>query len=475
MSMPSTVTLAEVQEAVEARTWIHITYDDGDHEWANLQERRSYYTSKLLGDRNFYTGMRDYVNGVWRYYHRNWGEQIHEEPFTPRAYPQTPSEYAVGDWVYRGVRSPARKTVETFADTLEGRDVVRFDTYDIGPAGLRALAHQVWADPESRLPVRIRKFEGRNNRAESRIGEFSFLETGPESIYELGAPEGLPTVTNWGVMEPEAQAIMQAAKEALSQLPHKMRVVKKNKYGVFVGYRMGDQFRGLTYESHNSDHSGRELCDYPDHLTDDEGWAAEHLTHVETLLFDRGYLYTFRAAEGLTETWKSLGASLRVRKLEADQIDSLHQLRQMWPYTNNVGPMTVSRTEPNTPPGSVLLRYQRADLRRDWFVDPQRDYICVKQREYRKKGDSDQWVASTGAGTDRADLKQLASGQWYAQTVYHRGRPEDPSEYEIELLTDSEFERQLELAEEDPAEFFDGERLIHEARESNIPITFWGR
>ncbi len=108
MTLPSTVTLAEVQEAVKARTWIHIAYDDGDQEWANLRERRSYFTSKPLDDGNFYAGTRDHVNGVWRYYHRNWGEQIHEKPFTPLAYPQSPWEYAVGDWDNRGIRSPAR-------------------------------------------------------------------------------------------------------------------------------------------------------------------------------------------------------------------------------------------------------------------------------------------------------------------------------------------------------------------------------
>ena len=143
-------TLADVQQSITAKTWVLIRYQDGAREWANLQERISFYTRKDSDGGNFYVGMRDHVKGIWRYYHSNHGEQIHEAPFTPRPYPQMPWEYAVGDWDNRGIDKFARKTVEKFSDNIDGRQVVRFDTYNIGPLGLRSLAQQVWADPETR-------------------------------------------------------------------------------------------------------------------------------------------------------------------------------------------------------------------------------------------------------------------------------------------------------------------------------------
>ena len=109
------------------------------------------------------------------------------------------------------------------------------------------------------------------------------------------------------------------------------------------------------------------------------------------------------------------------------------------------------------------------------LTDPEKDYICVKQREIRRENDLGPWVESRHVSADRADLHQLPSGQWYARTVSYQNRPDKFGTYEITPLTESELERQLELAKEDPAEFFDGERLIQEARENNVPITFWGR
>ena len=151
---PTSITLADVQNSLNSKTWVLIKYNQGTEEWSNLQTRQSFHTYK--DKLNFYAGKRDHVEGIWRYYHSNWGEQIHEEPFTPRPYPQTPWEYAVGGWDDRGPGFAATIT-ERFKDSIDGEEVIRFDSYDVGPLGLRAMVQQVWANPETRLPVRIRK------------------------------------------------------------------------------------------------------------------------------------------------------------------------------------------------------------------------------------------------------------------------------------------------------------------------------
>ncbi len=125
--------------------------------------------------------------------------------------------------------------------------------------------------------------------------------------------------------------------------------------------------------------------------------------------------------------------------------------------------------EPGTPPGCVLLRYEDLDLQRDWYVDPERDYICVKQIELRKDQDTDQLTKSQEI--ERADLTRLSSGQWYARTIKSRGKT--VAECDVKLLTDVELKN---LAGKDGSTgFFDGEKLLKNAMDNGIKITFWAR
>ncbi len=463
MTTSSPVTLADVKGTINTKPWIHLQYDDGAKEWANLKERRSFYTCSETDDRDFYAGMRDHTEGVWRYYHSNWGQQIHEKPFVPRTYPQTAWEYAVGDWDNRGPVTSQRKTIETFTDALNGQDLVRFDTYDVGPAGLRSLVHQVWVDPETHLPIRIHKNNGPNQSSRQQTADFSFPDTGPNSIYELGAPRGLPVVANWGVIDPEAQVILDRAKQAWHELPRQMRIITKSQFGMSISYRMGDQFRNESYMSFNSDHTDLVARNYPREQTDWRAWAAEHLTAEGINVFDQEYDYKFY----------TLDASLSIQRHDKDWIHVCVPIRDQWPYINNVGPMTVLPTEPNLPDGCVLLRYERTDLRRDWVVDTQRDFICLEQHEYDLDEATGLWRKSGDFYVERTDLIQLSSGQWYAGTVSRPERMNGSTRYEVTLLTEKEMEQQL--SKDTFVRFFDGEQLIKQAKESQATISFWGR
>jgi len=468
---PANITLADVQKSIDSKPWVLIRYDDGSQEWANLRERRSFSTHADPDGRNFYAGMRDHVQGIWRFYHSNWGRQIHEQTFAPRPYPQTPWEYAVGDWDDYGKIQFSSTSVEKFSDTIKGRQVVRFDTYDVGPLGLRVLAQQVWADPETRLPVRIRKYSGPDRGDESTTGDFSFPETGPSSIHDLGAPQGLPVVVNWGVIEPAAKVVVEAAKQALRQLPQSMRIIQKSKYGLSISYRLGNKFRSESYGKTNAEHNDPLVLEFPADNEQICQWASGHLTLFKVCIYDGQYEYTYDTGEGLWDSSTPPGAMLGVRWRGGDGIEALLPIREQWPFTDNVGPMKVLENEPGTAQGYVWLRYEGLNLRRDWCLDPARDYICVKQLEFSKR--DDQWVEDEHRQTERADLTRLPSGQWYARSVRWPGIVAAPREFDVKVLTEAEMEQ---VAGADGfADFFSGENLLKRASARGAAVTFWAR
>ncbi len=458
ITWPASITLADVHKSIESKTWVLISYEDGMKEWANLHERQCFLTYNRNG--NFYVGMRDHVNGIWRAYHSNWGRQIHEESFDVRPYPQTPWEYAVGDWDDRGKSEFAHTVVEKVNDTIDGRQVVRFDTYSIGPLDLRVLTQQVWANPETRLPVRIRKY---SRPDEFNTGDFSFPDTGPLSIYDLNAPKGLEIVHNWGIIEPAAKAIVDAGKEALQNLPDKMRIVEKRNNRIGIYYRIGNKLRHETYAKIDVENNSPLHIELPETKENLREWAVHNLSLVQLRIYDGEYEYSLDKVPWRPEI------KLGVEYCGEDWIDTRLPIQGQWPYTHNVGPMKVLEDELGTPPGCVLLRWEGLGLRRDWYVNPERDYICVKRLEFRKDQESEQLIEQSEI--ERTDLTHLPSGQWYARMIISRG--EVLVEHYMALLSDSEIEQLT--GKDDSAGFFDGEKLIKSARDKGIKITFWAR
>ncbi len=469
---PASITLADVQEAVDAKPWVLIQYEDGMEQWADLRGRRSFLKRQDADGGNFHVAMRDHAAGISRHYHSNWGRQIHEETFTPKPYPQTPWEYAVGDWEDWRANLYGHTSAEKVADTIEDRQVVRFDTYDVGPLGLRALAQQVWADPETRLPLRIRKHRYMNSTSQVNVttGDFVFPQTGPANIYDLGAPQDVPVVANWGVIEPAAEAIVEAAKAASHQLPDRLRVVKTSEYGVDITWRWGNRLRSESYGKTDASHNEVFPVGLPADVEDVHQWARDNLIHYSTTLFDGSYEYAFVSGAAPWDHQKAPKGKLHVQCHSSDWINVLIPICDQWPYVSNVGPMTVLEAESGVPAGCVLLRYEGLRLRRDWCVDPNRDYICVKQSEYPEAADGS---LQTGAQwqIERTDLTQLPTGQWYVRTIDRLRRASGNVEYDVTLLTDADVER----LNSDAADFFDGEKLLRRAQDSGIPVTFWGR
>ncbi len=460
---PAGITLADVQTSIASKTWICIKYNNKSEQWTNLKTKKSFKTYK--DKNNFYAGVRDHVEGLWTYYHSNWGQQIHEKPFETHPYPLTAWDYAVSGWDDIGRAVPDK--IERFDDKIDGRPVVRFDMYNLGPCGLRLLFQQVWADPQTRLPVRIRKYLEPGKFCE---GNFIFPDDGPESIYDFGVPRDLEIVRNWGIIEPEAAKIINHAKQAWHDLPQEMRIIETNcQHNTFtICYRIGNKFRKEYYVPDDYT-SVSESLHPPEDPLQIRRWAEDHqLNLLELIIFDGRYEYSYSSHPEIAAPYKVI---MKVEQRNSDWIDVLMPIRDQWPYINFVGPMNVLHHEPTIPKGCVLLRHQGADLKVDFYIDPERDYICVKQIQWHKNEDTNEWKENAVFWQKRKDLFRLPSEQWYAQTsIDVQG---EKVYFDVKLLSDVEKRRLMELHQS--MGFFDGEQLLKKAMAQDAKITFWAR
>ncbi len=457
---PASITLADVQNSIGSKEWILISYDDARKEWVNLKDRRCFV---FYGDypSYFYTGMRDHVKGIWRFYHTNWGQQINEETFDVRPYPQTPWEYAIGGWDDTGRTGFPHTIIEKVNDIIDDRNVVRFDKYSVGPLDLRVLTEQVWADPETRLPVRIRKY---SEPDEFDTGDFSFPETGPSSIFDIGAPKNLKVISNWGITDPGALAIIDAGKKASHNLPKNMRIIEKRDILIKIYYQIGNKLR-TEYYGKVDDNNRLLPIDYPETNDNIRQWAINNLTRFVLNICDGEYNYFtgIKDAPFVPDTYPS------VEYQDSMEIGILGPFDNQWPYIGNVGPIWVVKDEPNTPPGCVLMRYEGTGVRRDWYIDTEHDDICVKKIEFHEYEDSGEFI--NPSETEWTNLTQLPSGQWYARTAERKGKVLE--EYDVKLLSDSEIEQLT--GKNDSKGFFDGVKVMKSEMDKGKKVKFWAK
>lgn len=99
-----------------------------------------------------------------------------------------------------------------------GRELVRFDSFVVDGLGERTRTAQLWADPETRLPVRLRERRDPGRRTDDREwieATFAFPEEGPLGIHDLGVPEGLPVNEPVEVeLEPELASVLDGVEAA---------------------------------------------------------------------------------------------------------------------------------------------------------------------------------------------------------------------------------------------------------------------
>ena len=328
------------------------------------------------------------------------------------------------------------------------------------------LIEQVWADPQSRLPVRIRKrleLAQREQQGREYIeGRFDFPDTGPMAIYDLGVSRDLPvSIQHDRPVTPTVLEIMETARAAKERFPSQYRAVTWNnsKDGVVdVVWRDGKRAR----LDHYFNMSASRHPEFHLRLPADVGqvliWTKTQ-PPVEVYLFDGNKQYIRRhhpAFEDLKEP------QVRVVRSGSDEgfPEGAHPIEEHWPYTgHNPADFQIIQDPPEELARYIGLRSESGDIRREIYVDPEHDDIYVSWIWWKQRAG----VWHKEREYTQGDFTRLPGGQWYAQRrdliTYadsEQGTSQGGSQLSIhiDLLTETDY----------PPELFNGERLLEDVK-----------
>lgn len=463
------IALADVEKAFLVQPWVHVKYDNGREQWINLRRGKTYFISGKLDSGRIFR-YSDRVRNIHQWYASN-RLTIRENAYyngavVPAWHPRT---------AWNEIIAPLEKpnigryrSVEKHADILDGSEMARFDVYFIDALDQKILVKQLWADPETRMPVRIREKLHSNYRlrvvngrfvqeAEYITGNFDFPETGPVDIYDLGVPKNVEIVKKAPAQtveesEPQVSKIIQAGKEASRQFPRQYRMIAwedKPDGKVTVTYRNNALLQRSNYL--NTDDTN--YLHMP--ATTEQVLAWTKTQEPKSVYFSNGdtkkdynrYTPNLRdhTKQPITKVIRNLGYPYFGDNLKD----------QLWPYAmwRGLDDFEIISDHPKAPPGCVTLLSGRFHF----FVDTEKDYICIKRIRTQNKDDRgrDFWLS---------DFAQLPTGHWYAKRAHliahlntereHSNRDEEHWVIDIQLLEEDEF----------PPDIFNGEKLLEGAK-----------
>jgi hypothetical protein len=408
---------ADVREAFLERSWVHLKYDNGAERWYDLQTGDLYYI-----DWDGRCVFVDRTLNIRQIYHELWGEHISEnrpviypDGVIPPWQPETAWESVVGHWekmAENGGRG--HWDVERNIGKVDGKEFVRFDCYYNDAVGRRLLIRQIWADPQTRLPVRIwerlslaeRQEQGR----EFAVGEFDFPETGPSSIYDLGVSPDLPIVKDYDrVALPSIVEVVEAGKANLENFPRQYRAIRwdnTRESEIEVVWRNREKIHHNHYFN---------KTDYPEYHLELPASAEEVLqwaltqVPVSVAIFDGSRSYIRRNQHPSPSYTTRREPQVRVGR-DSGLFSSSRPHEALWPYAgHNPARFEPIEDAPEELNGYIGLRINVADIRRDFYIDPEHDYICVRWIWWKQR--SGNWEKEREY--ESSDLVQLPQGQWY--------------------------------------------------------------
>lgn len=503
---PTPLTLAGVVEALEDVDWVYIKYDNGEERWRSPNAGVSAWRAPLLG----YSadGKTYYDISFWN---RRSGEQHRRgarSGFISKSMlrPRDPGETA-WDWLVKPLEEeievPAksgRRQVERHEPTIDDRRVVRFDSYNIDMFDQRVLTQQLWADPESRLPIRIRT---RTNRKEPddnpdpgyKNGVFEFPESGPTSIYDLGAARNLPIVDWKSATQTnhEVTTVLDAMRAAERQFPENYRATywessERDPTDIWVAIFSGKpqvhpphpqrgfflDFKGVKGRDARYANMSRD-ADYHlplpttpkqiDEWTRGQTPISLHVSDGDLIFAQRGPYPPVVQIPGAQDI------TLRVRRIGSMLFRGPGQSRQprqyQWPiaYRAFVSEFERFQADPQAP-HLIGLRVSYGDTREEYIVDASHDYICIEFSMYEKRGEI--WFKTRT--NSWGDFERLPSGAWVA-TSRRLVTPEDP----LRGYSANETTWLIHIEEIDPdqlpPETFDGDLVLEKAKALGATIT----
>ncbi len=441
--------LAGVVDAVEKQPWLHIKYDTGSEEWAQLQQHRFFWKTAGVNPVSGQMLYRfwDEAAGIEQIYEPVVFKRIAEHRTKSHVAATTPWQYVVSPW-------DTQTSVEKHSDTLNGKPCIRFDVYSTDALGDRILERQLWADPATRLPVMVRArldlTERESFHREYTTGEYDYPAAGPASIFDLGVPREvqIATQTEKSLPDPRVEEIMRASQRAQarfdSSLPNRRvvtqrvsQVLKNGKITVvtpeaeqkqlspevwqllaqgvqqtWVAYRKGAMFRVEQYGCQ---------CKVPESCKPGtKEWAQAILPQLQMApplinMFDgelryywqRGYLPDGKEGPATVQVGKKLNLIRPIDLLDQNVWPVTSQWAHLRPFGED---MHILAKAPDMPAGCVALTYTWAGTKYDYYIDAEHDYICFRSIWSEMKGDS--WQIERD--TRWSGFVQLLTGQWYA-------------------------------------------------------------
>ncbi len=488
---PTSLTMAQMQEAVESVDWVHVQYDNGDEQWISPRKRIR-ASSRADGSMSF----TDYQTGIQHWYSGPHSWQIYERHRKPWDSSRSAWDVIVG-YLEERADEPAgegRFEAERHTVIVDGRRLVRFDSYNINALDQRLLTKQIWADPATRLPVKVRRRLSFGERERQSLkqtfatGTYTFPDSGPESIFDLGAPKEM-IVVKPDTREPEKEVaqLLDAIRATERRFLANYRVIvwqneRASEIDVlhFSGLPKPKRnengsnwldFRGVKIRQDHFFNLGSEHPQY--HLPLPTTAAVAHVwsliqTPVDLSLSDGERTYSqhgpmppmYRDADKV---------SVIVRRVLDRPVFAKTNwpTEYQWPTAHRVfgSPLETLEATPGDPPGTIGLRTTYGNQRNDFFIDPRRDHICLRQIQWERRDNN--WFKQRETTLD--GLIQLPSGHWVAtrRQIYTGGSPDGN-------IRSNRSTWLIHIEELDPERIapntFDGELLLKKAGELGATI-----
>jgi RNA polymerase sigma factor (sigma-70 family) len=399
-------TTASAMVPTGAPPWVHVRYDTGQvkEEWTNLQTGESY--ARGFDGRVVYINEQSNTRLVY------WKQSGVIDQDTPTLYapgqlpkPWTPQS-AWGEFVGPFEHSAAATQpagsppppVVIVHDSLNGVAAVRFDDYNTDSQGIRFLYSQLWADPRTRLPIRIKTRlqlgERETTGKEWSIGDYDFPRTGPADFFALGVPRDTPINRTDAPVPIDVQAVLDAINRSSDGFLKNYRAVVINMSGsefrfaqnLDVIWRDGDKIR----EDYHLPGMELQSNPYPPspQLTPDSlfSWASQHEPYAKHLM-DSMHEYDWDCAAAAKATEPRVQIFIRRHATFAWFNTGCRPEDIQWPTRHDAPHLLLLAASAATPAGCIGLRTSDVgNTRTDYYVDPQNDYVCVKQVGWNKRG-----------------------------------------------------------------------------------------
>jgi hypothetical protein len=463
----SSLAWADVREAFLKQPWVHLKYDNGAERWYDLQTGHHYYRD--------WDGRCVFVDrelNIRQVYYALRGEHISEDRpviykdgVIPPWQPETAWESVVGHWeeIAENERSSDWE-VERNMERIDGKRQVRFDCFYNDAIGRRLLIKKIWADPRTRLPVKVRERLSLADRQEQKrefiTGEFDFPDSGPSSIYDLGVSRDLPIIKHYDkVALPSIIEVVEAGKANLENFPQQYRALRwdnTRESEVEVVFRNREKIHHNHYFS---------MEDYPEYYLelpasaeDVVQWAQTQVP-VNVAVFDGSRSYTRSNPHPSPSFTTRPEPRVRVSR-DSGLFSSSRPHEALWPYANrNPARFEWIEDAPQELSGYIGLRINVGDIRRDLYIDPDHDYICIRWIWWKQR--SGRWEKEREY--ESSDFIQLPEGQWYAGKRVLITYP-DPERGTVRGGANWNIDFKVLEENEYPPDAFNGEKLLEGAK-----------